>query len=296
DLREVQHVLPGRDHGQHLRPGHEVDLVQAEDHRPARLPQEVPHEAVAGAEGLLHVGQPQDHVALADALEGYVHHAPVEGMGGLVDPGGVEEHDLAVGAVDHGQDAVARGLRLVGDDRDLLAHQPVHERALPHVRPAHDRDEARPHAGLATAMRRKRTRLTRLRSASTTSTSKPRYSRRSPVRGTRPKSAVTNPPTVPTSSSWASEASSPTSSRSTFTRPATSTEPSGSTEMGSLSTSNSSLISPTSSSTMSSTVTSPAVPPYSSTTTANVVCCCCSSRRRSAILFVAGTTGTVRTS
>ena len=73
---------------------------------------------------------------------------------------------------------------------------------------------------------------------------------------------------MPTTSSSAREASSACSSRSTLTRPATITDPSGSSVIGSLSTSNSSLISPTISSTMSSTLTRPAVPPYSSTTTA----------------------------
>src|SRR6185295_8578744 len=139
------------------------------------------------------------------------------------------------------------------------------------------------------------TRFTRLRSASSTSIAKPRYSTFSPARGTRPNTEVTSPPTVPTVSSSVSGASRACSSRSTFTRPATTTAPSFSTVIGSASWSYSSLISPTISSTMSSTVTRPAVPPYSSITTANVLRPAWNSFSRSAIFFVSGTTNAART-
>src|SRR5205814_180115 len=61
------------------------------------------------------------------------------------------------------------------------------------------RHHARPHEASSSAgLRRKRTRLTRLCSAETTSMEKPLWSMRSPVRGTRPKAAATRPPTVST--------------------------------------------------------------------------------------------------
>ena len=95
-----------------------------------------------GPGGSRHVGQPQHHVALADALRRRLHHAPVHLVHGLVDARGVEEHHLGPGAVHHGQDAVAGRLGLVGDDRDLLADQAVHEGGLAHVGPADHRHEA----------------------------------------------------------------------------------------------------------------------------------------------------------
>ena len=47
------------------------------------------------------------------------------------------------GRVRHAADRAARGLRLVGDDRHLLADERVDERRLADVRPAGERDEAR---------------------------------------------------------------------------------------------------------------------------------------------------------
>src|SRR6185503_17496915 len=277
--------------------GDGVHLVEAEDHRLARGAEHLADVAVARSVRLRHVDEPQGQVHLAQAPARLLHHALVHAVHGLVDPRGVEEHDLALRAVHDGQDAVPGGLRLVGDDRHLLADQAVHQRRLPHVGPAHHGHEAGPeaHAVTSAGLRRKRTRLTRFLSASTTSTTNPLRSIRSPALGTRPKADETSPPTVPTPPS-ARVASRACSSRSTFTRPATSTAPSGSTLIGSASTSYSSFSSPTSSSTMSSTVTRPAVPPYSSTTTANVNRPAWNSFKSSAIFLVSGIRWTGRTS
>ena len=57
----------------------------------------------------------------------------------------VGEDELVVVAVRDPEDAAARRLRLVGDDRDLAAAERVHERRLADVRPARDGDEARLH-------------------------------------------------------------------------------------------------------------------------------------------------------
>jgi len=46
---------------------------------------------------------------------------------GLVQTGGVGQHELAALLVDHGTDRVARGLDDGGDDRDLLADELVDE-------------------------------------------------------------------------------------------------------------------------------------------------------------------------
>ena len=56
-------------------------------------------------------------------------------------PGRVEEHDLRVGIVPHAQNARPRRLRLVGDDRQLGADQPVEQRRLAGVGTADERDE-----------------------------------------------------------------------------------------------------------------------------------------------------------
>ena len=56
----------------------------------------------------------------------------------------VEQHVLRVAAVHHAVDAVARGLGLVGDDGDLLAHKGVGQAGFADVRPSADSD----HSGL----------------------------------------------------------------------------------------------------------------------------------------------------
>ena len=91
---------------------------------------------------------------------------------GLWMPGVSKSTICAPGRFTHGEDAVARRLGLVGDDRDLLAHQPVHEGGLADVRAAHHRHEPGAERGRRrrssltpgspTGTRRKRTRLTRL--------------------------------------------------------------------------------------------------------------------------------------
>ena len=67
-------------------------------------------------------------------------------------PGVSTNTTCAVGIVADADDAIARGLRLVGDDGELLADQPVEQRGLAGVGPADERDEAALHsAGSAAA-------------------------------------------------------------------------------------------------------------------------------------------------
>ena len=52
----------------------------------------------------------------------------------------VDKHQLCIAAVNNGADAVARGLRLMGYDGDLLADERVGKRGLADIRPPGDRD------------------------------------------------------------------------------------------------------------------------------------------------------------
>jgi hypothetical protein len=69
-----------------------------------------------------------------------------------VNTGGVNEHDLRLGAafacrqVDDSLDAVARGLRLVGHDRQLLAGKGIQQRGLARVGPAENGGETAFHS------------------------------------------------------------------------------------------------------------------------------------------------------
>ena len=63
--------------------------------------------------------------------------------------GRVDVADGPVGCVDHGVDGVAGGPGQVVDDGAVVADQPVEQRALAHVRPAHDGHGRDRRAGLA---------------------------------------------------------------------------------------------------------------------------------------------------
>ena len=55
----------------------------------------------------------------------------------------VDEHELRVIVRDDAADAVARRLRLMGNNGDLFANEVVDERRFTDVRPPHDRDHGR---------------------------------------------------------------------------------------------------------------------------------------------------------
>src|SRR5208282_595068 len=71
------------------------------------------------------------------------HHLPVQRRIGLVHTRRINEHHLPLRVRHDPLNAVARGLRLGRDDGHLLPHEPVQQRGLPCVRPAHDGHESR---------------------------------------------------------------------------------------------------------------------------------------------------------
>ena len=260
-----------------------VDLVEAEDDGPAGLL--AARSRTCGRPGrsasVTSTSQ-STRSHLAEALHGRVHHALVHAVHAACGCPGVSKSTIcAAGAVDHGQDAVARGLGLVGDDRDLLADQPVDERGLAHVGPADHGDEAGAegrrwlaHAGLTPAHHRL---APEAHAVDALAARRPHLDREAPVVGAlaRPRDAAED------GGHQAAHGVHVLAVRQRglqrllqpvdVTRPATSTRRPPPPRWARASTSYSSLISPTSSSTMSSTVTSPAVPPYSSMTTAKVM-------------------------
>ena len=54
----------------------------------------------------------------------------------------IDEHGLIGAAIQHAEHALARRVRLVRDDAELLADERVQQRRFADVRPADDRDEA----------------------------------------------------------------------------------------------------------------------------------------------------------
>ena len=216
-------------------------------------------------------------------------------------------------AVAHADDAGARRLRLVRDDRDLLADEPVQQRRLAGVRPADERDEAGLHDGRPSlwppAPGARRTGVAAARAASTPARgARAGARRRAPPRRGR-RSSSTSPDRRHAAEARQEvaadglEALALRSRRRAARRasrcrpcPDTTNRPWPSSTIGSVSTSYSSRISPTISSSRSSRVTRPAVPPYSSTTMAICHCWRWNSRSRSDTRLVSGTTYAGRTS
>src|SRR2546428_425785 len=153
----------------------------------------------------------------------------------------------------------------IGRDERHLGRREEHRREQ-----AEDGHPEQHHAAASPSARLWRwttTSTTRVRSTFSTTTVSSGVSRRSDLRGTRPKRSSTQPPTV----SYAlSETESPVTafSSSMGSLPATRNVLASSFWISRSGSSYSSTISPTSSSSRSSSATRPAVPPYSSTTIA----------------------------
>ncbi len=95
------------------------------------------------------VHEDEDDIAGFDGFVDFLQHAAVELGAGLVDAGGIDKDDLRGGIrvlvrgdFDHAQDAIARGLRLGGDDGYLFAGEGVEEGAFADVGPAENGDES----------------------------------------------------------------------------------------------------------------------------------------------------------
>ena len=104
---------------------------------------EVHQEAVAGPRRLGGVDDRDDDVGLAQRVQRRVHHPHVEPVQRPMNARRVDEDDLPVGPGADADDAVPGRLRLVRDDRQLVADEPVEQRRLAGVGPADEGDESR---------------------------------------------------------------------------------------------------------------------------------------------------------
>ena len=118
-----------------------VDLVERDDDARARR-QQADHRAIGsgGAAGLDHQHR---RVDVGEALGHRAVHPLVEPRAvPRLKAGRVDEDDLGVRRRQDPGDAVARRLRLLRGDADLLADQAIEQRRLADVRPADDRHVA----------------------------------------------------------------------------------------------------------------------------------------------------------
>ena len=122
-----------------------VDLVERDHDGRARGRELLGDEAVASARGLAGVEHEQDGIDVAQAVVDRALHAPRERVERPLESRQVDEHDLEVVAVHDAECALARRLRLVGDDRDVRARERVRERGLADVRAPRETDEPAAH-------------------------------------------------------------------------------------------------------------------------------------------------------
>ena len=108
---------------------------------------DLPHQVgVARADLLVGRQADTDHVDLGPGGPDQVVEPLAEQRPRLVQPGGVDQHQLGIGPVHDAADRVPGGLRLGRGDRDLAADQGVGQRRLARVGPADEAGEAGPEA------------------------------------------------------------------------------------------------------------------------------------------------------
>ena len=122
-----------RDSGQEARPGDQIDLVESHEDRALRLAKQIEQARLARPATGGGIHDPDDEVAGRQSVRGVANHRCIHSVLGSVDTGRVEERDLRIGQSGHAQNALACRLRFVRHDRDLLAHETVHEGGLARI-------------------------------------------------------------------------------------------------------------------------------------------------------------------
>ena len=179
-------VEPGRKLEQ-LRPLDEVDLVEDGEPRLPRLAERREDRlrvlGQARLPGLLAgVDEEHERVGVGRGAPGGGDHRPVEAALGREQAGRVDEHDLRLAPGEHAAHRRPGGLRLAGDDRDLLADERVDKGRLAGVGRADDGDE--PASGLAHVAAQ------RSRKACAAACSAARFELAAPTSGSKPSSVT----------------------------------------------------------------------------------------------------------
>src|SRR5688572_21459253 len=84
----------------------------------------------------------RDDIHFPERFDRGINHPHVEPVQRAMNPGGIHEDDLTAVQILHRNDPVPGGLRLVGDDRDFGAHDPVEQGGLAGVRATDQRSES----------------------------------------------------------------------------------------------------------------------------------------------------------
>ena len=111
----------------------EIDLVQEHEALRVRVlfflvGDQFDDVLIALPEFLRGVDDERDDVRFRERGSDVIHHPHVEAMQRLVHARRVQKRDLPPRVVEHADDAIARGLRLVRHDRDLVPQHAIEQR------------------------------------------------------------------------------------------------------------------------------------------------------------------------
>ena len=137
-VKTVPRLIVGGDHRQQLRRLYGVDLVDAEDTGNLFLFDPLNQRLFRGA----HMGdgfhQQQRAVHVCQTGGDDLHHVIAQSGFGLVQARRIQQDELGIAPVYDAVDPIPGGLRLVGNDGDLFAHQCVGQAGFAHIGPAAD--------------------------------------------------------------------------------------------------------------------------------------------------------------
>ena len=140
DLGRGQDFFPRLDEFHDTRLIRQVDFV--DQHQDRHLHALHLRDEVGVFVGLLHhIRHVEQHIGVLQRTFGEGEHRLLEFIVGFQHARGVREDDLRIVGVDNAHNAVARGLRLEGCDRNALAHEQIHERGFADIGIADDIDE-----------------------------------------------------------------------------------------------------------------------------------------------------------
>ena len=115
-------------------------FVGGKDHGLARRAHELGEDLVGGDNARPRIDQEDDEVGLLDGGHGLLAHAGGETRIAVLEPRGIDQPDRGCSKLGIGLAPVAGQSRLIVDEREALAGEPVEQRRLADIRPSDDGD------------------------------------------------------------------------------------------------------------------------------------------------------------
>ena len=141
DRRKLKRFLQRVDQRKQLRFRQPIDFVQCENRLPLEALRLLEQQRIGVRQRAARVNHQEQNIDAFERRGDLVHHLAAKRGVGFVQTRRVDKNDLTLRRRHNALNAIARRLRLVRYDRDLLADDAIHKRRLARVRPTNDRDE-----------------------------------------------------------------------------------------------------------------------------------------------------------